>query len=51
MITTSEVGVSMTIENDSHLSEIVDELKKYGTVTVDTDMCIVCVVATLTGAM
>lgn len=47
MITTSEVGVSMTIENDSHLSEIVDELKKYGTVTVDTDMCIVCVVGDL----
>ena len=30
MITTSEVGVSMTIENNSHLAEIVDELKKYG---------------------
>ncbi len=47
MITTSEVGVSMTIENNSHLTEIVDELKKYGTVTVDTEMCIVCVVGDL----
>ena len=47
MITTSEVGVSMTIENNSHLAEIVDELKKYGTVTVDTEMCIVCVVGDL----
>lgn len=47
MITTSEVGVSMSIDNDSHLSEIVDELKKYGTVTVDKDMCIICVVGDL----
>ena len=47
MIATSEVGVSMTIENDSHLAEIVDELKKYGTVTVDAEMCIICVVGDL----
>ena len=47
MITTSEVGVSMSIDNVSHLNEIVDELKKYGTVTVDSDMCIVCVVGDL----
>lgn len=47
MIATSEVGVSMSIDNNSHLNEIVDELKKYGTVTVDTDMCIVCVVGDL----
>lgn len=47
MITTSEVGVSMSIDNSSHLNEIVDELKKYGTVTVDTDMCIICVVGDL----
>ena len=47
MITTSEVGVSMSIDNCTHLNEIVDELKKYGTVTVDTDMCIVCVVGDL----
>ena len=47
MIATSEVGVSMSIDNSTHLTEIVDELKKYGTVTVDTDMCIVCVVGDL----
>lgn len=47
MIATSEVGVSMSIDNDSHLVQIVDELKKYGTVTVDSDMCIVCVVGDL----
>jgi len=47
MITTSEVGVSMSIDNNTHLGEIVDELKKYGTVTVDSDMCIICVVGDL----
>ena len=47
MITTSEVGVSMSIDNDTHLDEIVDELRKYGTVTVDSDMCIICVVGDL----
>lgn len=47
MITTSEVGVSMSIDNDTHLNEIVAELKKYGTVTVDKDMCIICVVGDL----
>ena len=44
MICTSEVGVSMSIDNTKHLEEIVSELKKYGTVTVDSGMCIVCVV-------
>lgn len=47
MVATSEVGVSMSIDNDAHLNEIVDELKKYGTVTVDSDMCIICVVGDL----
>ncbi|MCI6503793.1 MAG: aspartate kinase [Prevotella sp.] len=47
MITTSEVGVSVSIDKDTHLTKIMDELKKYGTVTVDTDMCIICVVGDL----
>ena len=47
MICTSEVGVSVTIDNRSHLTDIVNELKKYGTVQVDDDMCIVCVVGDL----
>ena len=47
MICTSEVGVSMSIDNSAHLGEIMDELKKYGTVTVDTGMCIICVVGDL----
>lgn len=48
MICTSEVGVSMSIDNTKHLQEIVNDLKKYGTVTVDSDMCIICVVGDLT---
>ena len=44
MICTSEVGVSMSIDNTRHLGEIVHDLKKYGTVGVDLDMCIICVV-------
>ena len=44
MICTSEVGVSLTIDDTRYLSEIVHDLKKYGTVTVDLDMCIICVV-------
>ncbi len=47
MICTSEVGVSVTIDNRSRLAEIVGELRKYGTVQVDNDMCIVCVVGDL----
>lgn len=44
MICTSEVGVSLSIDDTTHLKSIVNDLKKYGTVTVDRDMCIVCVV-------
>ncbi len=47
MVCTSEVGVSMSIDNTKHLQEIVNDLKKYGTVTVDDDMCIICVVGDL----
>ena len=47
MVTTSEVGVSVTIDNTKHLTEILDDLKKFGTVTVDEDMVIICVVGDL----
>lgn len=47
MIATSEVGVSVTIDKTRHLSEILDDLKKYGTVTVEENMSIVCVVGDL----
>lgn len=44
MISTSEVSVSVTIDNIKHLNEIVSELKEYGEVEVDTDLTIVCIV-------
>ena len=47
MICTSEVGVSITIDNTTHLKDILADLKKYGTVTVDHDMCIICIVGDL----
>lgn len=47
MIATSEVGVSVSIDNPTHLDAIVNELKKFGHVQVDKDMCIICVVGDL----
>jgi len=47
MVTTSEVGISVTIDSSKRLDEIVAELKKFGTVMVDKDMVIVCVVGDL----
>ncbi|MDD5184386.1 MAG: aspartate kinase [Paludibacter sp.] len=44
LVTTSEVGVSVSIDNVKRLDEIVNDLKKFGTVTVDKDMVIICVV-------
>ncbi len=47
MITTSEVGVSLTIDNERNLDRIVEELHRFGTVTIDRDMTIICVVGDL----
>lgn len=47
MIATSEVGVSLTIDDNNHLEEIIRDLKELGTVTVDPDMVIICVVGDL----
>lgn len=47
MIATSEVGVSVTIDNERNLDRIIDDLKKFGTVSVDRDMVIICVVGDL----
>lgn len=44
MITTSEVAVSVTIDNSEHLDAIVKELDAFGHVEVDRDQVIVCVV-------
>ncbi|MFT4093582.1 MAG: aspartate kinase [Niabella sp.] len=44
MITTSEVAVSLTIDNDEHLKQIVKELEVLGTVEVDEGQTIISVV-------
>lgn len=47
MITTSEVGVSVTIDNERNIDAILSELSEFGSVTVDRDMVIICVVGDL----
>ncbi|MCQ2375583.1 MAG: aspartate kinase [Salinivirgaceae bacterium] len=47
MVTTSEVGVSVTIDNTKNLEPILSELRKYGTVEAEGDYVIVCVVGDL----
>jgi len=44
MITTSEVAVSVTIDNDTNLKDIIKELEPFGTVEIDTDHTIVSIV-------
>lgn len=44
MITTSEVAVSLTIDQDKHLEAICKELEKLGVVEIDRDLTIVCLV-------
>lgn len=44
MIATSEVAVSLTIDNNSHLASIETELKKFGSIEVDKDQTIICIV-------
>jgi len=44
MITTSEVAVSVTIDNTDELDNIVEELNEFGTVNVDADLSIVSIV-------
>lgn len=47
MITTSEVAVSLTTDNSEHLDKIVQDLQHFGTVEVDTDQTIICIVGNL----
>jgi aspartate kinase len=44
MISTSEVAVSLTVDNTENLTRIVNELDKYGTVEIDRNMAIICLV-------
>ena len=47
LITTSEVAVSMSVDSNSHLKEIVAELRTLGTVSVEDNMTIISVVGDL----
>ncbi len=44
MITTSEIAISLTIDDNKNLNSIVAALKDYGQITVETDHSIICVV-------
>lgn len=44
MITTSEVAVSVTIDNDEHLTEIINELSNFGSIEVEKEQTIVSIV-------
>lgn len=47
MITTSEVAVSLTIDDTSNLDKIVKELEAFGIVEIDQDQSIVCIVGNM----
>lgn len=47
MISTSEVAVSLTIDNDKNLSKIIEELKEIAQVEVDKNQTIICIVGQL----
>jgi aspartate kinase len=44
MITTSEVAISLTIDDSSQLKEIESELAKFGNVEIDENQSIICIV-------
>lgn len=44
MITTSEVAVTVTIDDNTHLDKIVEELNEYGNVEVNENMAIISMV-------
>jgi aspartate kinase len=44
MITTSEVAVSLTIDTTDHIKQIVEELENFGTVDVEPNQTIICIV-------
>ncbi|MBX2914374.1 MAG: aspartate kinase [Cyclobacteriaceae bacterium] len=47
MISTSEVAVSVTIDDNKNLNQILEELKSFGSIEVDTDQTIICIVGNL----
>ncbi|MDY6121895.1 MAG: aspartate kinase [Porphyromonas sp.] len=44
MVTTSEVGLSLTIDNNEKLDQIAEELRQLGSVSIEAGLTIICVV-------
>ncbi|MDX2150600.1 MAG: lysine-sensitive aspartokinase 3 [Bryobacteraceae bacterium] len=44
VVSTSEVSVSLTVDNTEHLDEIAEELRRIAEVRIESDLSIVCVV-------
>ncbi len=44
VVTTSEVSVSVTVDDDRHLDAIVDALREFAEVSVERDMALLCAV-------
>lgn len=44
MIATSEVAISLTIDDTCHLEDIKKDLTKYGTIEVEESLSIICIV-------
>ena len=49
MVTTSEVAVSLTIDDDTSLNEIIRELQTFGVVEIDEKQTIICIVGDFGG--
>jgi aspartate kinase len=49
MISTSEVALSLTIDNTDNIKKIQNELDKFGTVEIDYNMTIICIVGDIIG--
>ena len=47
MITTSEIAVSLSIDNDTYLKEIIKELEEFANVEVEKNQTIICIVGSL----
>ncbi|MEQ1732446.1 MAG: aspartate kinase [Bacteroidia bacterium] len=47
MITTSEIAVSLTIDNVKNLNEIINELQEFATVEIEHKQTIICIVGNL----
>jgi aspartate kinase len=47
MVSTSEVAVSVTIDSDQFLPQIEEELKSFGSIEIDRDQTIICIVGNM----